>query len=603
MTFFDTNFALRKIQGITLIVFLLLFGTTSAAQASDTTLLRVEEAYNKNPNIQTLEQLVNAYFRVSKYDLAEKELLNYRKNSVESTRDYRLNLLFAKVYKFQKKKDLSMKFFFQTNKLLKIEGNVLVQLEFSIELIEFYRKFHEYDVALQEIDKTLKFIQKEAIRDPYWLGRFYNRYAAVMNETSQNQKAVDQSHKALYYSKMAGDKYAIATSYNELGFAHKHTGHSDSTLYYYNLSEDLFAQLAHYSEAMHVKLNKIEFIYHFMLYESLADLNTELFEILEVIERENLDYSKASIYSRIEDNYFGLGDYKKAHEYSIKLRHQAFLDGTADLEKSFQNIREQYENDKLKIENTVIQSKAKFEEEKRIDTQRKLFVIGLLLVVISLLSLVLYVLWLKIKSKNRQLIIQNKHKTFLVQEIHHRVKNNLQFVRSILKMQQRLKTVKTEDALQDVSRRIDAMSLVHEMLYLENDTMIVNVQEYFEKLMQLFDSMYNQNNKINIKADIEPLEFSLEKLVALGQISSELLANSVKHVFDVVDNPEFTIELKKHESGYKLKVFDNGAEVDNHKDTERVKLGMRLIDIFSRQVEGQYTINRESGYLFELVFP
>jgi len=190
----------------------------------------------------------------------------------------------------------------------------------------------------------------------------------------------------------------------------------------------------------------------------------------------------------------------------------------------------------------------------------------------------------------------------LVQEIHHRVKNNLQFVRSILKMQQRLKSINANEAIEDISRRIDAMSLVHEMLYVDNDAMTVSAKEYFEKLLDLSESMYNHQKTLELKANIEDVHFDLEKLVALGVICSELLANSVKHVFSKVDKPEFTIELKQHDNGYELRVFDNGNENEKQKQEERTKLGMRLINIFSRQVQGTYTINQEKGYLFVMQF-
>lgn len=559
--------------------------------------------HSKENNIQSLENLVNEYIIDSKYIEAEQAIKRYHEKTLTPLNTYRVLLLMARVYRYQRKKDLSMMYFLRAHNIVKSDDSALRRLEFGVELIEFYRKFQEFTLALQEIEQYNELIRVENIEDPLWLGRFYNRYAAVMNELSENQKSIKLSHKSLDYSRKAGDLYSVATSYNELGFSHKHTNYPDSALYFYSLSEELFSELGCHRDAIHVKLNRLEFMNHAELFNTHWDNIAILNDAYDIIVRENIDYSIASIYENLENNYFFLGEYQMAHQYSIKVRQQSYLENKLELEKSYQNIREKFENDKLRLENKSVQSKAKYEEEKRKDTQQKLTIIVILFVIISVLTVVLYLLWHKVKAKNRELIIKNKQKTFLVQEIHHRVKNNLQFVRSILKMQKRLKTLNADESLADISRRIDAMSLVHEMLYVDDDAMTVSVKEYFERLMDLSESIYNQNNKMHIKTDIESLDFPLEKLVALGLICSELLANSVKHVFEKVETPEFSIELKKTSAGHYFKVKDNGIEIEQTKDEERVKLGMRLIDIFSRQVGGQYAINRDSGYEFELIFP
>jgi len=594
---------LLKCQYCIVVLFVVLQSFDVVGQNSFIRSLETKEIYEKEQNLENLENLVNEYLIDSKYTEAEKAILSYLRSSFSTKSTYKIFLLLARVYRYQKKKDLAMIYFLRANSLVKNVSSPVKKLEYGVELIEFYRKFVEFDAALIEIEKLARLIKNEKVDNALWLGRYYNRSAAVMNEIGENSKAFDLSHAALFYSKKAEDLYSVATSYNELGFTHKNLNNLDSTLYYYNLSEALYDKLNCHREVIHVILNRLEFMNHTGIYNIHEETIKILNEALAIIERENLDFSKASIYERIENNYFFLGEYQLAHEYAIKVRHHSSLENKVELEKSFQNIKEKFENDKLKLENTTVQSKAKFEEEKRIAAQEKLFFIILLLILIAILSVILYVLWFKLRIQNRELLLKNKQKTFLIQEIHHRVKNNLQFVRSILKMQKRLKTVNAEESLADISRRIDAMSLVHEMLYTDGDAMTVSAKEYFERLMDVSESFYNQNNKMHISLDIAPVDFPLEKLIALGLICSELLANSVKHVFDKVENPHFKIRLEETDSGHLLHVQDNGTEMSEIKEEERVKLGMRLIDIFSRQVNGTYDIRQEKGYAFEMVFP
>lgn len=586
------------------VLHLMILSSIQAARCQNekTPLSTLEKNYESKPNVANLEMVVNRYLLDSKYEEAEQKVKMFLKSRLSENRNPRILLMLARIYKYQYKKDAGMAYFLRAYNFINKHGTVSDKLEYGTEIIEFYRKFNEFDQALAEIEKYEKFIAENEIRDNFLLGRFYNRAAAVFNENSENNKAIAMSHKSLYYSRLANDLYSVATSYNELGFAHKHTAFNDSTLYYYRLSEQLFSEMNCYREAIHVKQNKVEFIAHFHYFKTHHELLDEYYVILDIVQSQNLDYPLSSLYDKIEMLYFFLGNFEKAYEFSRKTREASAYEAGIEREKSFQRIREEFENDRLKIENKAIQSKALYEEEKKNQAQTQLKIIAVMFSVITILSVVLYFLWLRVKSQNRELVIRNKQKTVLVQEIHHRVKNNLQFVRSILKMQQRLKSVNAKEAIEDVSRRIDAMSLVHEMLYLDEASMTVSAKEYFEKLLDLSESMYNHEKRLHLRAEIQDFHFDLEKLIALGVICSELLANSVKHVFHKIEKPEFNIILSKELDYYCLKVFDNGQENENCSNDERVKLGMRLIDIFSRQLNGTYSISQNNGYLFEMKF-
>lgn len=591
-------------MSLRMIILSVLLSFSSRGQQISDNIINLESQYILNQNAQSLETLINLYLLESRYAEAERIVLDYKKTLMRDDEKALVYLCLARINKYLYQKDKALGYFYQTKKLLDKQGSPQEKLKYGIEFIEYNRKNQYFEQAQHDIEFYKDLIEKEQITNPKLLCRFYNRYAAVMNELSQTHESIKLSHKALEYAKKAGDKYELATTYNELGFAHKHANAKDSTIYYYDLAENIFRDYGYTREAVYTQMNRIEFSIH-NYYGSVVlrkAVIEELERMIEYIDKHNVDYPKSKIYLMLEAQNKFLGDFESAYKYCVKSRDASSLEAIKEMEKSFHNIKEQYENEKLIIENSVAKSKAKHEEEKRKSTQIRLVIILVFLIVISILCIMLYIFWLRLRKKNRELLIRNHQKTMLVQEIHHRVKNNLQFVQSILKMQQRVKDLDATQTIKDISRRIDAMSLVHEMLYVDDDSMTVSVKDYLEKLLKHSKTMYNIDDKLSVSLDIEQVDLRLEKLIAMGLICSELLSNSVKHVFPHTEAPKFSIRLTGNQGKLTLEVFDNGTESEADEDEERTKLGMRLIDIFSRQLDGVYSIDRRKGYLFRLVF-
>ena len=212
---------------------------------------------------------------------------------------------------------------------------------------------------------------------------------------------------------------------------------------------------------------------------------------------------------------------------------------------------------------------------------------------------------IELEEKNNIIEIQNNEKDTLIQEIHHRVKNNLQFVSSLISMQINASSNEKEIySLNDASRRIRAMALVHEMLYNQDDISGVNIKQYLQELIQSINELVNTTNipiKFNVKS--EELLFDTTKAIALGMITSELISNSIKYAFKDTNQPIIDIELEKNSSlsTYIFSVKDNGSGMVEFEDG-RNKLGMRLISIFSRQLKGNYNFESKNGVKYSIEF-
>lgn len=211
----------------------------------------------------------------------------------------------------------------------------------------------------------------------------------------------------------------------------------------------------------------------------------------------------------------------------------------------------------------------------------------------------------ELQKSNRIIDEQVREKDVLIQEINHRVKNNLQFMTAMVEMQIRASGKKeTTRSLLETNRRINAMSLVHEMLY-DNTKKVqgLSIKKYITELVENLKEMASgEEHPIDINMDVADLFMDSRSAVSLGMIISELVSNSFKHAFAGIDSPEVNIKLTPVSGkGYLyLTVADNGNGIKVEK--ESTGLGRKFVDIFSRQLEGTYTIKTSPHFSYELQF-
>lgn len=200
---------------------------------------------------------------------------------------------------------------------------------------------------------------------------------------------------------------------------------------------------------------------------------------------------------------------------------------------------------------------------------------------------------------------QNKEKDVLIDEINHRVKNNLQFISAMVEMQIRNHDINyTNEALVDTGRRIKAMSLVHELLYNKKEQEGLSMKAYVHELCEnLKDMALDDTNPVHIEMEVEDLLMDSKTSLSLGMIISELVSNSFKHAFKGIEDPKVNIKLSKEESTgiISLVVTDNGNGYQLQTE-KKGGLGSRLVDIFSRQLEGNYTIESKWHFSYVLQF-
>ena len=212
----------------------------------------------------------------------------------------------------------------------------------------------------------------------------------------------------------------------------------------------------------------------------------------------------------------------------------------------------------------------------------------------------------RIRVENQ--IRQNlEEKNVLLKEIHHRVKNNLSVVISLLnlqadKLQSKNQAIK---AFKESRDRIYAMAMVHEQLYQSGNFAEIDMKNYAHTLIQKLLQIYKPRTKIECNLKIQAVKIDINQAIPLGLILNELITNVLKHAFQ--DRPEgnLLISLKQLKSGpYDIIVQDDGKGLPEHIDPENIdSLGFKLVKILTQQLDGQLFIDRKTGTKFRLMFP
>jgi len=204
---------------------------------------------------------------------------------------------------------------------------------------------------------------------------------------------------------------------------------------------------------------------------------------------------------------------------------------------------------------------------------------------------------------------QDKEKEILLREIHHRVKNNLQIVSSMLNLQQDALTDKeSKIALQESVSRVKSMALIHERLYMSSDLSSINIHDYIGSLLgHINQSQIESVPDLEIQQDIQKIELDVDVSLSLGLIINELVTNSLKHGFPpghTVKNPVIMISLKKEVNDVLiLKISDNGKGLpDNFDYRNSESLGLQLVETLIEELEGKLEIKNGHGSNFIIAF-
>ncbi|RXK13395.1 histidine kinase [Halarcobacter mediterraneus] len=213
----------------------------------------------------------------------------------------------------------------------------------------------------------------------------------------------------------------------------------------------------------------------------------------------------------------------------------------------------------------------------------------------------------KITTINKELENSLKEKEILLKEIHHRVKNNMEIISSLLNMQAyKSDDKKFKDAMKESRSKIHSMALVHEFLYLGENLAFINVNEYIERLLEDIKELYiSQNTHIQIDLNLDVMEFSINRCIQVGMLLHELCVNALKYAFKENRENLLCVHMRLIEDKIHIKIRDNGEGLKDIKELEKSEsIGMQLVhSIVDFQLHGTIEFKNNNGLECNIIFP
>jgi PAS domain S-box-containing protein len=207
----------------------------------------------------------------------------------------------------------------------------------------------------------------------------------------------------------------------------------------------------------------------------------------------------------------------------------------------------------------------------------------------------------------QQIISSLREKELLLKEVHHRVKNNLQIISGILKLQSmRIHDPQAQEIIQECRNQVYSMASIHELLYNSKDIGKIRIEEYINRLVDHFKQEYGGTSaRIKLVVTIDPdIVLDIERCIPCGLILNELITNAVKYAYKPDEEGEIRISFTQDSSSYLMQVADDGMGLPKDFDERKSRsLGMELTLRLTQQLQGRLEIMSEKGTIFKVIFP
>lgn len=435
----------------------------------------------------------------------------------------------------------------------------------------------------------------------------------------------------------------LFTVFNDLSWYYNVKGNHDSAQYYYDKQKALLPQIKnpilieyYYTNRAnnYMRQQKYEmalplltlcnnignkyklqltryYLFNLRLLGIIADINKNYEAAINYFQEslkgsfaiKNVGY-QTDCYFFLMQIYPKIGDYKKAWEYQSKYSDLAIAEAEQTNGKS---IRES------ELQLSVLQ---KDQEITKKQNERNLYLAGFI-IGIMLISLLYRNYRIKQKSnfkleslnesletKNRLLDKKNAENELLLKEIHHRVKNNLEVVSSLLALQSaKMDDPNMQEAMLASQNRVQSMGILHQKLYQSEHLAFIEMKNYFQNLCENILDSYNETNRIKVDIEMNEIELDVDTAVPVGLIVNELLTNSLKYAFPDGQLGQIKLSLKNlDKDNFQLKISDNGIGKMPNLKAKGTGFGSQLVSLLTRQIEGEIVEHNHNGTEISIAF-
>lgn len=457
-----------------------------------------------------------------------------------------------------------------------------------------YSKIGEWRSSLEYHYRALDVRQKLGLKGP--ISASYNNIGNVYLTLNQLDSALNNFQKALVLKRETKDVVGEGICLNNIGELKVKTGKLAE-------AEQLFHQ------ALAIRIGNKDRLGELSTRANLANLyllQGELTNAGRELGQAEAMATSLGVLEQLKEVYqlqvkFNekLGNLDKALAYSEQLL--VVKDSLLNREKAQTLAEMQTRYESLKKEDRI----ALLEKEgllQAVEIERHQIMIQFMSVALVLVIVIVILIY-----HNSRTVRKNKaHIELLLKELHHRVKNNLQILSSLLSLQSQQLTDDTAiKAVKSSESRINAMALIHRKLYTVDQNRTVDIKEYITELIQYLVYSYGYHEK-NFKLDLEIEEISIDvdKAIPLGLILNELISNAFKHAYENQPNPRLVINLgypDPHELN--ISIQDNGPGMPPVDEKQRKTFGMKIVSTLIKEMKGSLSVRTGNGTTYDLHIP
>lgn len=541
--------------------------------------------------------------------------------------------------------------------LLYLDKALKIATEFQIhptlaniitDIANAYYASGNYELALRHHFEALHL--QEGYKTKKEIAQTYNNLALVYRSRKDYSNAVKYNQLSLGIKMQLGNKQGIVNSSINLGSCYQYMYKYDSALYY----AKQVMELAFVPQDVHEgKANYASALIGLKRYAEAEKIFTALFPVLDKDEEqaayiscqqglgtialaqgkteaainffnEGVFYARqyndrefvAAFYSQLAKAYSSNNDYGNAYRYN--LMEQSLRDSLLN-DENIRQINEMnavYEKDKQQQQIGVLTDQVSVSEQKaeRSKQQRNLFLLASVFSM-ALAAVVLYA-YSNNRKKNKLLLVQKqqieqslKEKEVLMREIHHRVKNNLQVVTSLLNLQSHyIEDEKAYSAVQAGRNRVQSMALIHQFLYRDVGNLTsLHIKDYIQELLaHIEDTNLKAGTMVTLEQHADDVKLDIDTVVPLGLIINELVTNAYKYAFEGRAEGHIRVSFTRQPdtNGYLLRVADDGkGMIENPLLRKTYSFGYRMIKAFSEKLEAKLSIDTQQGTIVSLFIP
>ena len=438
--------------------------------------------------------------------------------------------------------------------------------------------------------------------------------AGIYMLTGENDNAEKCYRKALKTDQLTGNQARMAKAYQNLGDLFLQEKKYDRARENYKQALTLLKKTGDMNSAAILFFDMGNCNYLMKNYgEAIENLNNSL----RIAEMRNLENLLSDIYLKFSEIYDEMGDkevalryYKMYYKVSKIILNKEKNRELADLFVKYETQRKDQEISVLKKDNEI--------KKLMIKKNAYRFYLSISVGILALILVVIIYARYRAKQKANEILVEKntlinrqkqeieqkvKERETMLRELHHRVKNNLQTIYSMLEIQSRkLKDPEAKAVIRSNIDRVWAMALVHHKLYRDENLTQINISHYINDLTtNVLRTNRNIGRKISIKQEIGIKTLEADIAIPLGLIINELLTNAIKHAWGNAEHPEFVINIK-NESGNRFSMFvrDNGPGIPVEMITKHSEtFGLELISLLVKQLKGTMEIFNDKGTCFK----